>query len=213
MKDKYYIVYGSMNSEDKKIGTIAESDLVEWMETDGVDNYNQLKIVRSDGQTTEFMLSEEDNGVSWDIISRGTESVELHEKTSFKNFSKQNKDKTAGQKEKKQKDGPIEHKHHHLKPARGANRKNQNYIPLYRQIAHKDTLPTAQRILTNAKKASSGVWKISKRQVLELAGKYKFNIPTASQKTKHLGSTGILMWRKNRKDYFLVKFSKHHFKG
>ena len=46
--------------------------------------------------------------------------------------------------------------------------------------------------------------------IIYIGSKYKFNIPNARKRSKHLGSTGILMWRKSPKDYYLVKFSKHH---
>lgn len=108
------------------------------------------------------------------------------------------------------KDKPMDQRKHHLKSSRGLDRKKSNYIPLYRQIAHNGELPTAQNVLKNAKESSSGVWKLSPKQVVELAGKYKFNPPDEKKSSKHLGSTGILMWRKNEKEFYLVKFSKHH---
>ncbi len=77
-------------------------------------------------------------------------------------------------------------------------------------MAHRDNLPTAEGILNTAKTATSGAWKLSKRQVLEIANKYNFNIPNGKKKTKHLGSTGIVMWRRDASTYYLVKFVKHH---
>jgi hypothetical protein len=97
-----------------------------------------------------------------------------------------------------------------MKQSRGENRKRQSFVPLYRQVASRNDLPTAKKVLLNAKSADSGIWKLTKRQVLEIATKYKFNIPSATRRTRHLGSTGIVMWRKNKDTYYLVKFSKHH---
>ena len=104
---------------------------------------------------------------------------------------------------------PIEHQRHDMKLSRGQQRKRQNFVPAYRSIRGDNDLPTAKKILTIAKKASSGIWKLSKRQVVEIAAKYGFNVPGPTKRTRHLGSTGIIMWRKNSREYFLVKLGKN----
>jgi len=145
----------------------------------------------------------------WDVVNRGIEDLEIHEKTSFKDYSK--RESSVDKKVKRaNKDKPQDQRKHHMKASRGLNRKNQNYIPMYRQIDNHNSTPTSDNVLKGAKSASSGAWKLSKRQVQEIATKYKFNVPTAKKRSKHLGSTGIVMWRKTPKDYYLVKFSKHH---
>jgi len=136
--------------------------------------------------------------------------LEAKKQTNPKTIPRRKKNETDKKVKRTKKDKPIEHQRRDMKLSRGENRKRQNFVPIYRQIASQNDLPTARRVLNNAKKADSGIWKISKRQVLEIATKYKFNIPTATKRTKHLGSTGIVMWRKNKDTYYLVKFSKHH---
>ena len=56
-----------------------------------------------------------------------------------------------------------------------------------------------------AKKAPSGVWRISKKEVLDIAKKYKFHIPNDDKPMKHLGSTGIQMIRYKPGMYYLYK--------
>lgn len=104
---------------------------------------------------------------------------------------------------------PIDQERHDMQQSRGANRKKQDFIPAYHRIKHDSGIATSRKVLNIAKKASSGIWKLTPMQIVELAAKYKFNVPGPTKTTKHLGSTGILMWRKNRKDYYLVKLGKH----
>ena len=58
---------------------------------------------------------------------------------------------------------------------------------------------------TPAKKAPSGVWKLSKKEVLDITRKYQFIIPTGNKPMKHLGSTGIQMIRYKPGVYYLFK--------
>lgn len=106
-------------------------------------------------------------------------------------------------------DRPIEHQRPDMKMSRGQQRKRQNFVPMYRSIKSATELPTAKKVLIIAKKATSGIWKLTGTQVIEIASKYHFNIPGPTQRVRHLGSTGILMWRKGPKDYYLVKLGKH----
>lgn len=191
----------SENTELAYIASIDDNYIGEWLACEGMDHL-ALRIVNSNGNYSDIILTED---IEWDVINRGVDTLLIEGHKKFKDYAK--KERSIN------KDKPLDQKSHMMKAARGLDRKRQSYVPLYKQIAHKDSLPTAENVLKNAKKSSSGTWKLSKRQVLEIAGKYKFNIPTETKRTKHLGSTGILLWRKNAKQYYLVKFSKHHHKG
>lgn len=97
--------------------------------------------------------------------------------------------------------------------ARGLNRKNLRQVPDVHS-AHRsyDTLAgfirgldTSNKAVDIAKKAPSGVWRISKKQVLDISKKYKFNIPDQDKPMKHLGSTGIQLIRFKPGIYYLYK--------
>lgn len=106
------------------------------------------------------------------------------------------------------KDKPSrKHKH---KMVRGIGRKHQGQVPKgQRFMGFREVSPhfssSAEKIVGAAKKANRGIWKASKRQVLDIAMKYKFNVPDERQKTKHLGSTGIQLWRRAPGEFFLIK--------
>lgn len=82
------------------------------------------------------------------------------------------------------------------------------------------------RIVDVAKNAPSGVWKLSKKEVIDIAKKYKFIVPDANKPMKHLGSTGIQLVRYKPGVYYLYKprrsgprkykkrspFTRHHSK-
>jgi len=207
-EDNFYYAYAK-NLETgyyDEIDMVESSDLKEWLILEGIE-YDRLKLVKNTGHYVELSAF---GDTEWDVIDRGIEDVALHEKTSFKDFSKTKESSVDKKIKRATKDKPLDQQKHHMKASRGTNRKNQNYIPMYRQIDHQTTLPTAENVLKNAKGASSGAWKLSARQVQELAAKYKFNVPTGKKRSKHLGSTGIVMWRKTPKEFYLVKFSKHH---
>ena len=201
----YYLYAPNAKGELERIDTVDGSMLKEWFKNEGI-KYSTLRMVKNTGHYADIQRLK---GNKWDVTDRGIESLELHEKYTFKDHTKKKKNTTDDRIKRAEKDKPLDQQKHHLKVDRGTNRKRQSYVPLYRQMQHNDTLPTAQTVLTNAKKSNSGIWKVSKRQVVEIASKYKFNIPTIKKRTKHLGSTGILMWRKNADEYYLVKFSKH----
>lgn len=96
-----------------------------------------------------------------------------------------------------------------FKSTRGVNRKHQNLIPKYKKID--PTHSNIDSILDRAKDATRGIWPVSKRQVIDIAAKYKFLIPNDYYPTKHLGSTGIILWRKEANKYYLVKKKKQHY--
>ena len=80
---------------------------------------------------------------------------------------------------------------------------NLNQIPDY-QRSHR-SLGLSQKLVNIAKKAPSGIWRLTPMQVKELAIKYHHISPNEKNPVKHLGNTGIVVWRKERNKYFLVK--------
>lgn len=66
-------------------------------------------------------------------------------------------------------------------------------------------LDTSRRIVDSAKKATKGVWRINHKEILDIARKYAFNIPTPDKPVKHLGSTGIKMIYYKPGVFFLYK--------
>lgn len=108
-------------------------------------------------------------------------------------------------------------KSHRFKMARGINRKTLEQVPMRHMSVVKKPdvqssfahfirgLEVSNRMVDIAKKSPSGVWRISKGQVLEIAKKYKFNVPSAEKPMKHLGSTGIQLVRYKPGIYYLYK--------
>ncbi len=100
-----------------------------------------------------------------------------------------------------------------LKIARGQKRKHMMQVPAVARpkTFKKNYTPKSKGSNTTvnvAKKAQAGVWKLTKHQVVDIAQKYKFNVPTEQRKSKHLGSTGIIMYRQGPGKYFLIKRRK-----
>jgi hypothetical protein len=99
---------------------------------------------------------------------------------------------------------------------RGGNRKTLRQVPDRYKAKKTDMssagiaamikgLDTSSRTVDIAKKAPSGVWRISQKEVLDIAKKYKFFIPNDNKPMKHLGSTGIQMIRFKPGMYYLYK--------
>jgi len=100
-----------------------------------------------------------------------------------------------------------------FKMARGLNRKSLKQIP----DIHSHSKPVASlgrfirgldmsnKVVDIAKRAPSGVWRISKGQVIDVARKYQFNVPNEDRPMKHLGSTGIQMIRYKPGVFYLYK--------
>ena len=99
---------------------------------------------------------------------------------------------------------------HSMKSTRSMDRKNLGWVPKSQQ--REVAIPMAQRILDVAKAADQGIWKITKTQAISIATKYKMHLPNSKKPAKHLGSTGIVMWRKTKNvrkpEMFLVKHDK-----
>lgn len=111
---------------------------------------------------------------------------------------------------------------HKYKAARGNSRKTLRQVPVSQQDGVKPPntqqnllnfikgLTLSNKVIDVAKKASSGLWRISQNQVIDIAKKYKFNIPDEAKPMKHLGSTGIVMVRYKPGSYYLYKHHQPH---
>lgn len=118
---------------------------------------------------------------------------------------------------------------HSMKTTRGANRPRQTMIPKVHQSGpggveigvlkgKRAILPMTQKVLDIAKTSQQGIWKVSWHQALELADKYHINIPNRYDRSKKLGKTTILLWRRAPGMFYLVKNRKlkrmpTHYKG
>ena len=98
-----------------------------------------------------------------------------------------------------------------FKSTRGVNRKHLNLIPNYKKLMNVPDPSGINNFLKGIKQANRGIWRVSKAQVIDIAKKYKFFIPNDAYPTKYLGSTGILLWRKGRNKYFLIKQRKRKY--
>ena len=108
----------------------------------------------------------------------------------------------------------------HRFKTRGTNRKNLRQVPDVHQTKVEAPVTSkgigdfvnqpglSNRAVDIAKKAKSGVWRISKAQVLDIARKYKFNVPNGEKPMKHLGSSGIMMIRYRPGVFYLYKSRK-----
>lgn len=98
---------------------------------------------------------------------------------------------------------------HMQKMNRGMNRKNLRQVPQSQSFIGRHAswrnLGTAKKVVDVAKKASTGIWRLTPLQVKEISNKYHFFVPTAIHNIKHLGNTGIMIWRKAKGNFFLIK--------
>lgn len=67
------------------------------------------------------------------------------------------------------------------------------------------SLGVSKKVVDTAKKAPSGIWRLTPLQVKEIAMKYHHISPNKRNPIKHLGNTGIVVWRKAPNLYYLVK--------
>lgn len=95
---------------------------------------------------------------------------------------------------------------------RGASNKHLNMIPDMQKAGTTGIFNSIENLLDRVKSANRGIWQVSKRQVIDISTKYQFAIPNDHYPTKHLGSTGIILWRKAANKYFLVKHKKKKYK-
>lgn len=98
-----------------------------------------------------------------------------------------------------------------FKSTRGINRKRLNLIPDYRKLMHHPGYSAIDNLLDNIKQMNRGIWRVSRAQVIDIAKKYKFFIPNDNYPVKHLGSSGIQLWRRGPDEYFLVKRKKQSY--
>ena len=100
---------------------------------------------------------------------------------------------------------------HRFNMVRGMNRKSLKQVPDIHSHSRKNLskfirgLDVSNKVVDIAKKAPSGLWRISKGHVLDIARKYKFNVPNTDKPMKHLGSTGIQMIRYKPNVFYLYK--------
>jgi len=71
-------------------------------------------------------------------------------------------------------------------------------------------LKRAQQIIDYAKDSDFGIWRIPTTSVKEIANFYNINPPNAVDKAKILGKTKIILWRKKKNHYYLVKDKLHY---
>ena len=103
---------------------------------------------------------------------------------------------------------------HLQKMNRGMDRKNLRQVPTSMQSNRQQmvgAMGTAKKIIDRAKTAPSGIWRITPSQVKWLSVTYHHNPPDARKNIKHLGNTGIIVWRKAKGVYYLVKPTANFF--
>jgi len=100
---------------------------------------------------------------------------------------------------------------------RGQNRKSMRQLPDKYSAKKKDyhalnsvtdmvkSMDMSHHSVDVAKEAPSGVWRVSKKEVLDIARKYKFIVPNDDKPMKHLGSTGIQLIRYKPGMFYLYK--------
>ncbi len=106
----------------------------------------------------------------------------------------------------------------HLYKTRGMDRKILRQVPQNQRptLQSFGALMSAKSTIDTAKAATSGIWKITTTQAAWLAKKYHHIQPDAHDNIKHLGNTGIMVWLKGPKNFYLVKphqrflHPKHH---
>jgi predicted nucleotidyltransferase len=69
-------------------------------------------------------------------------------------------------------------------------------------------LGLSKKVVDIAKKSPSGIWRLTPLQVKEIAMKYHHIPPNNHDPIKHLGNTGIVVWRKGKEHFYLVKHRK-----
>lgn len=69
-------------------------------------------------------------------------------------------------------------------------------------------LGLSKKVVDVAKRSPSGIWRLTPIQVKEIAMKYHHIPPNEHDPIKHLGNTGIVVWRKGPDKFYLVKHRK-----
>lgn len=88
---------------------------------------------------------------------------------------------------------------------RGLDRKNPDYIPdIYK--AKESEILHSKVPFESAKRSSSGMWRISRYQAMEIARHFHLtHLPKKIKPYKMLGNTGIMMFRPKKNVFFLIK--------
>jgi len=108
-----------------------------------------------------------------------------------------------------------------FKMARGQNRKTLTQVPASQsstQISDNERslskfirgMNISNKAVDVAKRAPSGVWRVSAPQASDIAKKYKFYVPNDAKPMKHLGSTGIQLIQLRPGVFYLYKPRKRH---
>jgi len=97
---------------------------------------------------------------------------------------------------------------------RSTNRKSLMQVPnvhrVDRRMLMSSNLGSAKKVIDIAKKSPSGIWRVTPQQVNWIANKYHFIPPNTKKNLKHLGNTGIIVWRKAKNVYYVVKDGVHY---
>jgi hypothetical protein len=97
------------------------------------------------------------------------------------------------------------HKPHYLKMNRGLARKTLSQV----SKSDKRHLSTSNIPMPNpvnvAKKSYQGIWPISPIDAINIARKYRMYLPDPDKPQKHLSTTGIVLIRNSKGQYFLIK--------
>jgi len=164
-----------------------------------LDRYKYIKTILS----LQKILKQSDNDLSVkdvnkiDNIVKFKEQFTMTEARNIKLYRKRWKDPMA---------------RHAMVMARGAGRKFIHQIPQYDTLDRFDkAYPYAEDILKKVKKSQTGIWRITKRTLAEIAEKYGLKIPSAKDPFKKLGRANIILWYKQPKfkndsfGYYLIK--------
>lgn len=100
------------------------------------------------------------------------------------------------------------HKPHFLKMNRGLNRKSLSQTSkVNRRHLSTANIPMPNPVIV-AKKTYQGIWHISPLDAINIARKYRMYLPDVDKPQKHLSTTGILLFRNSKGQYFLIKSPK-----
>lgn len=101
----------------------------------------------------------------------------------------------------------------HIFKNRGMVRKNLRQVPDSQRPDMQDgslgAVLSAKKSVETAKVSPSGIWKVTPSQVKWIANKYHHIAPDQFDNIKHLGNTGIMVWRKSDNNFYLVKKARH----
>jgi len=101
------------------------------------------------------------------------------------------------------------HKPHFLKMNRGVGRKDlSQYSKVDKRHLSTSNIPMPNPVNV-AKKSAQGIWPITQLDAINVARKYRMYLPDANKPQKHLSTTGIMIMRNAKGQYFLIKSPKY----